>query len=270
MRFVAVVLAAVSLLASCGGADDAVSTAEAAAVVTTVAPEAPTSSSSSPSSSSSSSSVAPTKAAPTTTAAPATVPPPAPAPTTTAPRVRSVVDTGYSPYAMSAGVTLHHPSARVEHVGFHQSNHDGARDQEPLPTAARPMVLESRGGRVTSPRSAADVVVEPGSEIRSPVTGTVKRGGPYVLYCDNRDEFLVITPDGFPDLEVKLLHVVGLQVAAGQRLEAGVTVVARHANQLPFESQVDESRTADPAWPHVHIEVVDTTIPDQPNPGSGC
>ena len=171
---------------------------------------------------------------------------------------------------MSAGITLHHPSARVEHVGLHQSNHDGARDQEPLPTAARPMVLKSRGGRVTSPRSAADVVVEPGTEIRSPVTGTVKRAGPYVLYCDNQDEFLVITPDGFPDHEVKLLHIVGLQVAAGQHLEAGVTLVARHANQLPFESQVDESRTADPAWPHVHIEVVDTTIPDQPNPGSGC
>ena len=270
MRFVAVVLAAVSLLASCGGADDAAAAAtKAAAVVTTVAPDEP--SSSAAPSSSSSTTVEPTKAAAApTTSVPATVPPPAPAPPTTAPRVRAVVDTGYSPYAMSAGVTLHHPSARVEHVGFHQSNHDGARDQEPLPTAARPMVLESRGGRVTAARSAADVVVEPGSEIRSPVTGTVKRGGPYVLYCDNQDEFLVITPDGFPDLEVKLLHVVGLQVAAGQRLEAGVTVVARHANQLPFESQVDESRTADPAWPHVHIEVVDTTIPDQPNPGSGC
>ena len=185
------------------------------------------------------------------------------------PRVRSVVDTGFSPYATAIGITLHHPAARVEHVGFHQSNHDGARDQEPLPTAARPMVMESRSNRVTSPRSAADIVVEPGTEIRSPISGTVKRGGPYVLYCDNRDEFLVLEPDGFPGIEVKLLHIVGLQVAAGQRVEAGVTVVALHANQLPFESQVDESRTADPAWPHVHLEVVDTSIPDQPNPGSG-
>ena len=211
----------------------------------------------------------PTTSIPTTTST--TVPPPLPAPTTAPPaRVRSVVDTGYVPYAVSVGVTLHHPSARVEHVGFHQSNHDGARDQEPTPTAARPMVLESRSNRVTAARSAADIVVEPGSEIRSPVTGAVKRAGPYVLYCDNQDEFLVLVPDGFPHLEVKLLHIVGLQVRAGDRVEGGVTVVARHANQLPFESQVDQVRTADPAWPHVHVEVVDTNIPDQPNPGSGC
>ena len=132
------------------------------------------------------------------------------------------------------------------------------------------MVLESRGGRVTGTHTAADIVVEPGIEIRSPVTGTVKRGGGYVLYCDNRDEFLVIEPDGHPGVEVKLLHIVGLQVGAGARVDAGVTVVALHANQLPFSSQVDESRTADPAWPHVHVEVVDTAIPDKPNPGGGC
>ena len=259
-RFVAVVLAAVSVLVACG--DDPAPTAIKSSAVTSttaaVTVPAPTTVVQPPSTTSTSAAPATT----TTTVAVTTIPPPA--------RVRVVTDTGYVPYAMAVGITLHHPSARVEHVGFHQSNHDGARDQEPLPTAASPTVMESRSNRVTSPRSAADIVVEPGTEIRSPVTGTVKRGGPYVLYCDNRDEFLVITPDGFPDLEVKLLHVVGLQVAAGQRLEAGVTVVARHANQLPFESQVDESRTADPAWPHVHIEVVDTTIPDQPNPGSGC
>jgi len=209
---------------------------------------------------------------PTTAAAPPTTVAPS-APLTTAappPRVRSVTEQAYVPYAAVRGFSLHHPSARVEHIGFHQSNHDGAQEQAPAPSAVRPMVMESRGGRVTGSHTAADIVVEPGSEIRSPVTGTVKRGGPYVLYCDNRDEFVVIEPDGHPGVEVKLLHIVGLQVAAGQRVEAGVTLLALHANQLPFESQVDESRTADPAWPHVHVEVVDTAIPDQPNPGSGC
>lgn len=267
----AVCLAAVSLLASCGDDRQAAVPAPATAeVLTTQTPSTPSTSSlasrSAPSTSTITAAAAvPTKAAAAPTSAtppPPTAPPPA--------RVRSVVDTGYAPYAMSVGITLHHPSARVEHVAFHQSNHDGARDQVPLPTAARPTVLESRSNRVTSARSAADIVVDPGAEIRSPVTGTVKRGGPYVLYCDNRDEFLVIAPDGFAGIEVKLLHVVGLQVAAGDRVEAGVTRVAQHANQLPFESQVDEIRTADPAWPHVHVEVVDTSIADQPNPGSGC
>lgn len=48
-----------------------------------------------------------------------------------------------------------------------------------------------------------------------------------------------------------------------------MTVVAPGPTQLPFESQVDEV-TADPAWPHVHIEVVDPTIKDRPTPGGGC
>jgi hypothetical protein len=39
--------------------------------------------------------------------------------------------------------------------------------------------------------------------------------------------------------------------------------------RLPFESQVDEY-TAQPANPHVHIEVIDPSIPNIPGPGGGC
>jgi hypothetical protein len=49
-----------------------------------------------------------------------------------------------------------------------------------------------------------------------------------------------------------------------------MTPIALHPTQLPFPSQVDDHRTADPAWPHVHIEVVDTSIPNVPSPGEGC
>lgn len=204
----------------------------------------------------------PTTTMPTsTTASTRATPPPPP--------VRTVTEQDWTPFAAVGGITLHHPSPRVEHVGFHQSNHDGARDLDILPTAVDPIVLESRQ-RLTGARTAADVVVDPASEIRSPVTGTVKRGGSYVLYCDNRDEFVVIDPDDHPGWEVKLLHVVGLQVGKGQHVVAGETVIASSAHPLPFESQVDEVRTADLAWPHVHIEVVDPSIPNQPGPGEGC
>ena len=194
----------------------------------------------------------------------ALVPPPTPAPT------RVVADTAWAPFATVAGMTLTHPSARVERVAFHEANHDGARQLDALPSAVAPVTLEGRE-RGTSPRSAADVVVDPGREIRSPVTGTVKRGGTYTLYCEHRDDFVVIAPDANPAWEVKLLHINGLSVRRGQRVVAGETVVAAGPTQLPFESQVDELRTSDPAWPHVHIEVVDPSIPDRPNPGgSNC
>jgi biotin carboxyl carrier protein len=182
--------------------------------------------------------------------------------------LRSFTDQAYLPMTVVGPVTLTHPSARVERIGFHESTHDGGLDQAPLPSAVSPVVLETRD-RGTGPRSAADVVVEPGSAIHAPVSGTVIRGGPYTLYCDHIDEYLVIEPDARPGWEVKVLHVVGLQVGVGDRVVAGETLVALHAHELPFASQVDELRSADPAWPHVHVEVLDPSVPDRPT-GPGC
>jgi hypothetical protein len=93
-------------------------------------------------------------------------------------------------------------------------------------------------------------------------------GGTYVLYCKHSDDFVVIEPDDHPGWQVKVLHIDGLQVRPGARVRAGETVLAPRATQLPFQSQVDEV-TASPAWPHVHIEVIDPTIPDRPT-GKGC
>jgi murein DD-endopeptidase MepM/ murein hydrolase activator NlpD len=188
-----------------------------------------------------------------------------PASTTTTMPPRSVTEEAWTPFATAGGVTLTHPSSRVEHVGFHQSNNDGARQLTALPTAVAPVTLDDRE-RDTGGRGAADVVVDPATEIRAPVTGRVKRAGRYVLYCKYTDDYVVIEPDSHPGWEVKILHIAGVAVRAGNRVVAGQTVLAPGPAHLPFESQVDEIRTAEPAWPHVHIEVVDPTIPDRPGP----
>lgn len=211
-------------------------------------------------------------AQPETTAVPSTTTTLAPTTTTTTsppPPQRVVVEQAWAPLATVGDVTLHHPSARVERIGFHESNHDGARQLEPLASAAAAVMLETRD-RGTGSHTAADVVVDPELEIRAPVTGTVQRAGTYVLYCEYSDDFLVIEPDDHPGWEVKLLHIDGVQVFRGARVTAGQTIVAPRATLLPFESQVDELRTVEPAWPHVHIEVVDPSIPDRPSPGGGC
>jgi biotin carboxyl carrier protein len=230
------------------------------------------------------STVAPTDATTAGTEVPTTAPPETtvPDPTTTLPappatepvsvtppqpRVVGTPEWG-TPFATVAGLTLVHPAAVVERVGFHESNHDGAQTLTVAPTAVAPLELESRE-RDTAPNSAADIVVDPEAEIRAPVSGVVKRSGGYVLYCRHRDDYVVIRPDGQPELEVKILHINGVQVAPGQRVEAGQTVLAPRSTQLPFESQVDET-TASPAWPHVHLEVVDPRIKNRPKPGSGC
>ena len=185
--------------------------------------------------------------------------------TTTTKPPRVVTEEAWTPFATVGGLTLTHPSSRVERVGFHQSNHDGARQLTALPSAVTPTMLDDRE-RDTAGAGAADIVVDPDTEIRSPVTGRVKRAGTYVLYCRHSDDYVVIEPDDHPGWEVKILHIDGVRVRAGNRVVAGQTVLAPRATKLPFESQVDEVRTADPAWPHVHIEVVDPTIRDRPGP----
>lgn len=166
-------------------------------------------------------------------------------------------------------ITLTHPAARVEHIGFHQAGHDGSQAQVIADGAAPSTVLEDRG-RNTEPTGAADVVVDPTAEIRSPVTGTVIRAGGYVLYCDHEDHFIVVEPDAAPGWEVKIFHMETIYVGVGDRVEAGVTPISPNSRRLPFVSQVDEF-TAEPSNPHVHIEVVDPSIPDIPSgTGGSC
>jgi hypothetical protein len=69
---------------------------------------------------------------------------------------------------------------------------------------------------------------------------------------------------------VKLLHINGLTVSVGERVEAGVTRVAAHPTRLPFASDVEDFSAA-PVWPHVHMEVDDPTIKNPPGVGGkGC
>ena len=196
---------------------------------------------------------------------------PAPSPTPAAvepvPVQRVVTRTAYAPYAQAGPVTLHYPGDVVEVVGLHESGHDGAQQQSPVGKGARIGALDSRS-RDTNPQGAADVVVDPRQPVRAPVTGTVIRAGSYTLYCDYTDDYLVVAPDAQPQWEVKLLHFEGLSVRKGDRVQAGVTVVGSRARVLPFTSQVDKHTVA-PHWPHLHIEVVDPSVPDRPS-GRSC
>ena len=180
---------------------------------------------------------------------------------------RVVVPQAWVPYATVGALVLHHPSDRVEAIGFHQSAQDGAQQQTALPTAVRSFTMTSRE-RDTIDRGAADIVVEPGRQLRAPVSGTVIRARSYTLYCDYTDQTISIEPDAHPGWQVRMLHIEGLLVGVGDRVEAGVTPIAQHARVLPFDSQVEED-TGLPRWPHTHVEVVDPTVPDRPT-GPGC
>lgn len=179
--------------------------------------------------------------------------------------VREVVSTNHGIMASTGSVVLLFPSSAVELVGYHESGHDGSQQLESADHDVATMTLESRR-RGTGSRTAIDIVTEPGTAILAPVTGTVIRAGSYLLYCEDRDEFVVIEPDSAPGWEVKIFHFQGPAVEVGDRVVAGETPIGDNATILPFTSQVDEF-TASPSWPHVHVEVVDPSIPDRPSGG---
>jgi hypothetical protein len=244
----------VSLLTACSGA----SGDQALLVQRETSSTSSTSTTTSTSTSTSTTTTSTTRTSTTTTTTP---------PTTTAAPPRPVTEQNYTPFATAGGVVPRHPAARVERIGYHESNLDGAQQLQPLPTSAPSLVLEARA-RDTTARGAADVMVDPEAEIRAPVTGTVRYAGTYVLYCKHSDDYLIIEPDDHPGWEVKVLHIDGVRVRPGARVQAGVTVVAPQATVLPFQSQVEEGSYR-PAWPHVHIEIDDPNVPDRPT-GPGC
>lgn len=200
-----------------------------------------------------------TTAAPTTTTA-------APAPV---PAGHAALDGHLTPVATVGDVGLVFPSSRVERVGFHQSSVLGAQELTPFASTIPSATLNTRA-RGTGDRTAADIVVEPGSIVTAPVSGTVVTAGAYRLYCAYDDETVVIAPDLHPAWHVTLLHLTGVTVTAGQRVEAGVTQIAAHAHQLPFPSQIDKLSKAKPPWPHVHLEVDDPAVADTPSKGDSC
>jgi biotin carboxyl carrier protein len=168
-------------------------------------------------------------------------------------------------FAVAGPVELRLPSEGVELVGYHESNHDGAQAQTVRDGPVPVLTMPSRD-RGTPRTSAADVVADPARQILAPVSGTVVRAGSYVLYCRYTDDYAVIAPDARPDWEVKVLHFTGVRVAAGDRVEAGRTVLGTAPRTLAFRSQVDRY-SAGRDWPHVHLEVVDPSVPDRPGPG---
>lgn len=194
------------------------------------------------------------------TAATAAAPPPA---------THHPVDPNGAPFAQVGGVTLLAPSHAVERVGFHQSADSGAQELTALPGAVLPVDMNTRN-RGTGAQTAADTVVQPGTTVYSPVSGTVVKSGAYQLYCRYADDMVEVDPDGHPGWRVTILHLEGVVVTPGMHLVAGITPIAGQAHQLPFSSQVDKYSPAKPAWPHVHVEVDDPSIPDTPSKGDSC
>ena len=83
-----------------------------------------------------------------------------------------------------------------------------------------------RSGRTGEPNTAIDVGADPGTEVYSPVTGVVVSVVAYKLYDKYDDYEIRIRPDGYDTVEVVLIHVDDVVVAAADTVTAGVTRIA--------------------------------------------
>jgi hypothetical protein len=168
------------------------------------------------------------------------------------------------------GVRLHLPADEVRAVAFHEASFPGAVGLRPMGrcglcrhprfeapaddrSGLRYLVLPPRG-RGSPPTSAVDVVVGPEAVVRSPVTGRVRSVERYRLYGRHRDVRVALRPNGAPGIDVVILHLRGVRLSEGDRVEASVTPIGR-ARRFAFRSQVD--RFVPGGLPHVHLEVVD-------------
>lgn len=165
-------------------------------------------------------------------------------------------------------LTLTLPAPHPVAVAFHQASFPEARALEPVgrlvrnanrtmfeppPDAPGPAyIVMSARGRGTPATSSVDVVVRPGTPIRSPVTGQVVRAERYRLYGRYQDWRVEIVPEGRPDLRVVLIHLARVGVRRGDPVSVTLSVIG-YARELPFRSQVDDYVTG--GDPHVHIEV---------------
>jgi hypothetical protein len=108
--------------------------------------------------------------------------------------------------------------------------------------------------------TALDCGAKPGTPVLSPVTGTVMRIRPYLLYHKYPDIEIQIKPDDWNDVDVFVLHVTGPVVAEGARVVAGVTQIAS-VRDLTGKVPGLQLRTYTPeGGDHTHVQL--SRVPD--------
>lgn len=123
----------------------------------------------------------------------------------------------------------------------------------------------NRGGQ---PDTAVDTGANPGTPVWSPVSGTVVRVRPYLLYEKYEDFEIHIRPSGRADAEVVLIHVQDVRVEAGDRVKAGVTQLAS-VRQMSDKIDIQLGGYTPNGGDHVHMQLNAVGIPGSVPPAGG-
>ena len=105
-------------------------------------------------------------------------------------------------------------------VGFHQAAYTYALHT--TTTLAEADNSDTRAAHTTGRETST----QPGSDVFSPVSGTVIKIKPYKLYGKHDDFEIHIQPKGWPAIDLVIIHVTDLSVAVGDEVVGGVTRIA--------------------------------------------
>ncbi|MFT5223634.1 MAG: hypothetical protein ACI867_001956 [Glaciecola sp.] len=142
-------------------------------------------------------------------------------------------------------LVLRTPTRELKAMGFHQAPRGETRlTMTPVGRHGFTMASRRRG---TAKTSAVDVAMPRDTAVLSPVDGRVVEVRNYALYGNYRDSLVRIRQGNH---DVVVLHLQGVKVHAGQRVEGGVTEIAEGPRVFPFKSQVEKF-----AGHHPHVDV---------------
>ena len=187
--------------------------------------------------------------------------------------------------ARCQGVDIRSSIAPADLTGvlFHQASYEyGLVLETEIPEANYDEVADSRSMRInnrqsddgwldaealhlwrTSDDTAMDTSIDlgalPGASVYSPVTGTVVLVANYMLYDEMPDIEIHIQPEGRPDLDCVVIHITDATVKAGDRVEAGKTVIAKSRNIEEYltDVQLGFFTPEGVGGNHVHIQMND-------------
>ncbi|KUK49290.1 MAG: hypothetical protein XD74_0087 [Actinobacteria bacterium 66_15] len=125
-----------------------------------------------------------------------------------------------------------------------------------------------RSNRTGMPDTAADIGADAGTDVYSPVTGTVVAVRPYLLYEKYDDYEIHIRPEGRDDVDVVLIHVDDVTVRAGDTVTAGVTRIAA-VRLMSDKIEIQLSGYTQNGGDHVHVQVNEVGAPGEMDPTGG-
>ncbi len=117
-----------------------------------------------------------------------------------------------------------------------------------------------RSNRTGAPNTAADVGADPGSIVYSPVTGTVLQVRAYNLYNKYPDYEIHIKPDGWPEVDVVLIHVDDVSVTAGDRVTGGASRIAC-VRKMSDKIDIQLGGYTKNGGDHVHVQLNRVAVP---------